>query len=92
MSGSLSPLGTALGESFSHEDKWRREQFHEAALSRRRRNNERIEANVLRPQRFEHEQQADRRVKSIIKQRLVYLSKLQNRFERDRAMQLAAGV
>ena len=80
------------GFSFNHEDRQRRRRLQETKLDLKRTNAVRIERNVLAPRRFAEETRSDRRVQSLIEQRLVYYGKLQHRFERDRAMQLAAGV
>ena len=80
------------GFSFNHEDRQRRRRLQETKLDLKRTNAARIERNVLAPRRFAEETRSDRRVQSLIEQRLVYYGKLQHRFERDRAMQLAAGV
>jgi Ca2+-binding EF-hand superfamily protein len=80
------------GFSFNHQDRQRRQRLQSTKLDLKRSNAARIERNVLAPRRFEEEARSDRRVQSLIEQRLVYFGKLQHRFERDRAMQLAAGV
>ena len=83
---------SAVGFSFNHQDRARKSDRFCAKLSRVRKNQDRIENNVVAPSRFEATQKGEQRVQHLIRQRVVYYSKLQERFERDRAMQLAAGV
>jgi hypothetical protein len=85
-------IRSAVGFNFNHQDRERKKFLHHAKLSRVRKNKNRIEENIVGPSRFEAERKGDQRVQRLIQQRLQYYSKLQQRFERDRAMQLAAGV
>ena len=82
----------SVGFNFNHVDRERRFNIHEAKLSQVRKNSERIERNVVGPCRFKEIQKSDMRTAALIRQRVSYYGKLQQRFERDRAMQLAAGV
>jgi hypothetical protein len=90
--GGNATIRSAVGFSFNHQDRTRKSDRFCAKLSRVRKNQDRIESNVVAPSRFEATQKGEQRVQHLIRQRVVYYSKLQERFERDRAMQLAAGV
>jgi len=85
-------IRSAVGFNFNHQDRERHTSVHEAKLSRLRKYNDRIENNVVEPSRFAATEKSNKRVHTLIRQRLDYYGKLQARFERDRAMQLAAGV
>ena len=83
---------TSVGFSFNHKDRARKASLHQTRMQRVRNNQARMEDQVVGPIRFEEKQKGDQRVQHLIRQRVDYYSKLQQRFERDRAMQLAAGV
>ena len=85
-------IRSAVGFNFNHEDRQKLKSLNDAKLSRLHKYNDRIETNVVRPTRFAEIEQSDQRVHHLIRQRVDYYTKLQSRFARDRAMQLAAGV
>ena len=85
-------IRSAVGFNFNHEDRQKLKSLNDAKLSRLHKYNDRIETNVVRPTRFAEIEQSDQRVHHLIRQRVDYYTKLQSRFQRDRAMQLAAGV
>ena len=84
-------IGSRKSASVSAAKQNRDKRRYEARLERRKVAESRVE-NFVAANRFKETEKSEKRVQSLVRQRIDYYRRLEQRFERDRQMQMAAGV